>query len=184
MSKLKRTKLSQEELDIFQHAMKDVKRLKHKKIKITSHPKQTNASKQPTQKISEVINHAQALAPVGGEEYIDYKKKDIANKILRNLRKGQYNVEAILDLHGKSVNQAKTALNRFLLRCLHDNIQVLLIIHGKGNPKQMPILKNKLNHWLREIDDVLAFCSASSRHGNRGALYVLLRKIVRTVRIK
>ncbi|MET0035007.1 MAG: Smr/MutS family protein [Candidatus Thiodiazotropha lotti] len=40
---------------------------------------------------------------------------------------------------------------------------------------RQPILKHKLNIWLRQRDDVLAFTSAPRRDGGTGAAYVLLR---------
>jgi DNA-nicking Smr family endonuclease len=51
-------------------------------------------------------------------------------------------------------------------------------VHGKGNGswQKQPVLKNKLNQWLRQRDEVLAFCSARPCDGGTGAIYVLLKK--------
>ena len=51
------------------------------------------------------------------------------------------------------------------------------IIHGKGSRSEegQPVLKHKVNYWLRCRDEVLAFTSATGRDGGTGALYVLLR---------
>jgi DNA-nicking Smr family endonuclease len=51
------------------------------------------------------------------------------------------------------------------------------IIHGKGygSREQAPVLKSRLNHWLREQQDVLAFCSSRRDQGGTGAVNVLLR---------
>jgi len=92
------------------------------------------------------------------------------------LRGGKYNAEAVLDLHGMTIPQAKSALQQFIDQCHQDQIRHVLIIHGKGKPFTKPIIKNKLNHWLREIADVLAFSSAQIRHGSTGAVYVLLKR--------
>src|SRR5205085_11200856 len=122
------------------------------------------------------LNESLDLDPVQGEEFISYKHSSISNKTLSNLRKGQYTIEATLDLHGLFVEKAKDAVDDFLQQCLHDKVRVVLIIHGKGHHSGMPILKNKLNHWLRELPSVLAFCSAARGHGSRGAIYVLLKR--------
>ena len=37
------------------------------------------------------------------------------------------------------------------------------------------MLKNKLNHWLQQWDEVLAFCSARPVDGGTGAIYLLLK---------
>ncbi|RMD71241.1 MAG: DNA mismatch repair protein MutS, partial [Gammaproteobacteria bacterium] len=51
------------------------------------------------------------------------------------------------------------------------------IVHGKGRRSaRQPVLKQKVNGWLRARDEVLAFCSARPHHGGTGALYVLLRR--------
>ncbi|HRY16587.1 MAG TPA: Smr/MutS family protein, partial [Candidatus Competibacteraceae bacterium] len=48
---------------------------------------------------------------------------------------------------------------------------------GKGSRHRGPILKQKVNHWLRQRDEVLAFCSARAIDGGTGAVYVLLRRM-------
>jgi DNA-nicking Smr family endonuclease len=52
------------------------------------------------------------------------------------------------------------------------------IIHGKGNGsvQRRPVLKGKVNHWLQQRDEVLAFCSARPVDGGTGAVYVLLKR--------
>jgi DNA-nicking Smr family endonuclease len=75
-----------------------------------------------------------------------------------------------------TAEDAKNALSHFLAACKRNGIRHVLMIHGKGRSNRKPILKNKLNHWLRQTDDVLAFCSAMSKDGSSGALYVLLRR--------
>jgi DNA-nicking Smr family endonuclease len=52
------------------------------------------------------------------------------------------------------------------------------IIHGKGHGshQRKPVLKGKVDHWLRQRRDVLAFCSARQADGGTGAVYVLLRR--------
>lgn len=110
------------------------------------------------------------------EAVICHKHASVSNKILRKLGKGQYNIEAMLDLHGMTVAVAEREVDAFIKYCLQADKQVILLIHGKGVQRQMPILKNKLYQWLRHIDHVLAFCSAAPSQGSRGALVVLLKR--------
>ena len=116
------------------------------------------------------------LDPVGSEDLLEFVRGGIQHKILRKLRQGQYNVEAILDLHGKTVEEARQTLSRFLWTCQDKGVRHALVIHGKGRSGGRPILKNKLNHWLRQTEEVIAFCSATGKDGRGGALYVLLRR--------
>ena len=70
------------------------------------------------------------------------------------------------------------ALAAFLDRCGHRGARCVHIIHGKGHgsSNQGPVLKNKVNAWLRQREEVLAFCSAQPKDGGTGAVYVLLRR--------
>lgn len=176
----KKSKISQEDINTFAEAVKGVKPLRQKeKIRLAQAVRTRSRRKSEQDETDEEMlkfSEGAYLEKVGGEEFISFQQPGISNKTLRKLRKGQYNVEAILDLHGKSVEEAVTVLNSFLQQCLREEIRVVLIIHGKGHHSRMPILKNKLNHWLREINMVLAFCSAAPPHGSRGAMYVMLRR--------
>lgn len=174
----KHIKINKEDLETFHSAVSGTKPLKKSdkvRLKVPiSHKKPVTSQKQEKETLH--LNESLELDAVAGEEFISYKQAGISNKILRNLRKGQYNVQATLDLHGFIVDDAKEAVDEFLQQCLQDSIRVALIIHGKGHHSEMPVLKNKLNHWLRELSSVLAFCSATTIHGSRGAIYVLLKR--------
>ena len=54
---------------------------------------------------------------------------------------------------------AENELIRFLALCRDRHIRCVRIIHGKGYGSRAgsPVLKNRLNHWLRQHPDVLAF---------------------------
>ena len=98
--------------------------------------------------------------------------------VVRKLRRGQFAVEAELDLHGFIVPQARTALDKFLRDARALGKRCVRVIHGKGRRSQgkLPVLKGKVNAWLRQKDDVMAFCTAVPRDGGAGAVYVLLRR--------
>jgi DNA-nicking Smr family endonuclease len=86
-------------------------------------------------------------------------------------------VELELDLHGLTVSYAREMLLEFLRACRQRRVRCVQIVHGKGKSSdRQPILKHKLNLWLRQWEDVLAFCSARPRDGGTGAVYVLLRQ--------
>ena len=90
---------------------------------------------------------------------------------------GKYEIQSQLDLHRHSVDQARSALKRFIGDCHQHSIRCALITHGKGEGRQEPAkLKSCVNHWLRQFDQVLAFHSAQKQHGGLGATYVLIKK--------
>ena len=104
-------------------------------------------------------------------------KPGVQHGVFRKLRLGQYPQEATLDLHQLSLREARTAVMRFIRDCLRHEIRCALIIHGLGLRAKPPaMMKSHVNHWLRQIDEVLAFHSSQKPHGGLGAVYVLLRK--------
>jgi DNA-nicking Smr family endonuclease len=175
----KKSDLSDDDKTTFREAMRGVKRLSH--TKVTTPLKKEPLRRRPIEENTNnddyfIFSDYEKLDPVGSEDILQFARSGLQHKILRNLRTGQYNIEAVLDLHGMTADEAKNSLSEFLTSCKHHGIRHVLMIHGKGRGNSKPILKNKLNHWLRQTDEVLAFCSASAKDGSSGALYVLLRR--------
>ncbi len=111
-----------------------------------------------------------------GDE-LGWFRPGLQNRVFQDLRRGRFEVEFELDLHGLTVAFAKVILEEFFQECRMRQIRCARIIHGKGLGSQgrQPVLKRMVNLWLRQRDEVLAFCSATSRDGGTGAAYVLLR---------
>jgi DNA-nicking Smr family endonuclease len=115
------------------------------------------------------------------DEYIEGLAPGIDKRLLKKLRVGDYAVQAHLDLHGFTSDEARPEVEKFLLRARTDGRRCVLIIHGRGhNSKEgIPVLKERLKVWLtrgRISGGVLAFCTARPTDGGAGAAYVLLRK--------
>lgn len=112
-----------------------------------------------------------------GEELL-FARPGVQHSVMRRLRRGEYIIEAQLDLHGYTVVQARESVNRFLQECRSLGRRCVRIIHGKGRGSEgrLPVLKGKVNVWLRRKDEVLAFCPARPTDGGGGAVYVLLKK--------
>jgi DNA-nicking Smr family endonuclease len=112
-----------------------------------------------------------------GEELL-FVRNGVQQRLLRKFRRGQFAIEAELDLHGRNVPEARERVGEFLQQMRASGKRCVRIIHGKGlsSAGKLPVLKVKVNHWLRQTNDVLAFCSARPQDGGTGAVYVLLRK--------
>ncbi len=112
-------------------------------------------------------------------EHLLYCRDGVQLTVLRKLRRGQYSLGAQLDLHGLSWAEAREAVHLFVNAMRRSRIHCVRIVHGKGNRSRHlgPVLKQKLNLYLRKRDDVLAFCSARPQDGGTGAIYVLLRSL-------
>lgn len=171
----KKSKLSQEDLDTFQKAVQGTKPLTHGKVRLAEKKEKVSIKKQTFDDVPVFFDGGDPREYIQADDCIEYKCDGVSHKILRKLSKGQYNVEAVLDLHRQTIEEARIAVNHFLHECLQRRLKSVLIIHGKGKPGSLPALKNQLNYWLRQAQPVLAFCSAAPRHGGNGAVYVLLK---------
>lgn len=118
------------------------------------------------------------VVPVDPLDILEFKRPGIQHGVYKNLRLGKYSIDAQLDLHRMTVDQAREAVAEFIGDCLEHNIRCALINHGKGeNRKPHPaLLKSCVAHWLPQLDAVMAFHSAQRQHGGVGATYVLLKK--------
>ena len=108
---------------------------------------------------------------------LSFRRPGIGPDVLRRLRRGQWVVQAELDLHGMRRDEARTALLAFIHHAQSRDRRCLRVIHGKGlsSPGREPVLKHKVRGWLVQLDAVLAFCQAGPADGGAGALLVLLR---------
>lgn len=109
-------------------------------------------------------------------DFLEFRRPGIQHRLFHDLQRGLIEADATLDLHGLRVREARQALLRFLAQGLAADRRCVRIIHGKGrgSDTQQPVLKQKVNQWLRQRDEVLAFVSAPRWDGGTGAVYVLL----------
>ncbi|MDC9725983.1 MAG: Smr/MutS family protein [Gammaproteobacteria bacterium] len=117
---------------------------------------------------------------VGNEEILSFQRSGVQDRLFSQLRQGQLRLDAELDLHGMTIAVAHQQLAEFIDECRRQNIRCVRIIHGKGwgSKDNQPVLKTKLNAWLQQEDNVLAFCSTpiEAGGGGAGAVFVLLRR--------
>ncbi len=118
------------------------------------------------------------VEPLGAQDVLGWQRPGVQHGVFRKLRLGQYPIEARLDLHRMTVEQARREVFRFIGDCVRYGLRSVIILHGKGerNPDGIAQLKSYLAKWLPELDDVLAFHSAQRHHGGTGAVYVMVRK--------
>jgi DNA-nicking Smr family endonuclease len=112
-----------------------------------------------------------------GDELL-FRRAGVPELVLRRLRRGQYRIEAEIDLHGMIVSEAAARLGDFLRDARARDLRCLRVIHGKGmrSGTRGPVIKNTVNALLRRSDQVLAFASARPVAGGTGATLVLLSR--------
>ncbi len=112
----------------------------------------------------------------GGDEAA-WTRAGVQQSVLRDLRRGRWAIQAHLDLHGYTRDEARLAVNRFIAECQGLGKRCVRIVHGKGlgSPGREPILKKLVLGWLTQKTEVLAFCQARTVDGGAGAVMVLLQ---------
>ena len=118
------------------------------------------------------------VEPLGALDVLSWMRPGVQHGVFKKLRLGQYAIEARLDLHRMTVEEARREVFGFVRDCVRYGLRSVIILHGKGerNPDGIAQLKSYLAKWLPELEDVLAFHSAQKHHGGTGAVYVMVRK--------
>lgn len=173
-----------DELELFRQEMQGVRRIKTKPR--VDPPKPAVPEPSLIHRRQMAVQVAQGDSNHLTEEIIDlvhpldlleYRTDGVSHGVFRKLKRGQYAIDARLDLHRKSMQEAREEVFGFVADCLRYDVRSAMILHGKGErgePKAF--LKSCVNTWLKQMPEVLAFHSAQKHHGGVGALYVLLRK--------
>lgn len=111
-----------------------------------------------------------------------FKQDYQINKRMKlKLERGLIRPEIKLDLHGKSLSEAKKALSQFIKTSINNNIRCILVITGKKKTLSgsKGLIRESLPLWLKEnelFNYILFHCYAIKKDGDDGARYILLRK--------
>ena len=110
------------------------------------------------------------------DDALSYRRSGIGTDVTRKLRKGGWSIQGQVDLHGLRREDAREALVDFIKDAARMGWRCVRVVHGKGlgSPGKMPVLKAKVQSWLIQKQEVLAFVQARPAHGGAGALVVLL----------
>lgn len=172
-------KVSSEDLQLFRDAIGEVKRLDdtvYSSVKPLPRPIPRQQQLDDKAVIDELLSDPSQNEILETGEHLSYRNHGVQANVLKKLRRGSFSIQAELDLHGLTVEQARDQVRHFLHSALDQEHRCVRIIHGKGrkNAERAPILKPMLNHWLQRKREVIAFCSAKPEDGGTGAVYVLL----------
>lgn len=109
---------------------------------------------------------------------LEYKQDGIQQGVLDKLHHGGYPPQASVNLTRMTVEQSRQDLFIFIKHMRQQQLRTLLIIHGKGrhDNSHANIIRSFVARWLRQFDEVQAYCRALGRHGGEGACYAVLKK--------
>jgi DNA-nicking Smr family endonuclease len=175
--------MSQEDFNLFQQMVGDVKPLTHDIVDLKKCYQVTESQLARRDAATSIpssdpdylsLHDAPQLSP---HEPVAFKRDGVQEGVFRKLRLGKYPIQARLDLHRKTLEQARSEIVKFIAQCIKMDIRTVIIVHGKGERANPPaLMKSYVTHWLPQIGDVQCIHSAQHFHGGSGAVYVLLRK--------
>jgi len=174
-------KISAEEIELFRNAVKTSTPLKtesNQPFKNKPKPRAIHSRQDNKEVLIESLESNIEIQEVNANDPLKFYRSGINKKNFKKLARGSYSIQAKLDLHGMTINEAKKELKTFINHCVNYRYTCVRIIHGKGlgSRGKEPVLKQEVNRLLRRWKQVLAFVSARQIDGGTGAIYVLLKK--------
>jgi DNA-nicking Smr family endonuclease len=157
------------------HALPDTGRARIERPLPAPEPRQREADERAAlaESLSDEVDIDTLLLTDDG---LSYRRPDIAADVVNRLRRGQWAIQAQVDLHGLRRDEARERIAAFLREARRRGHRCVRVVHGKGNgsPGRQPVLKAKVQRWLAQSAEVVAFTQASAPQGGAGALVVLL----------
>lgn len=130
------------------------------------------------QSLSDEVNLESLLLTDDG---LSFRRPGIGPDVVTKLRRGHWALQGDIDLHGYTRDEARQMLTDSIRECHRRGMRCLRVVHGKGlgSPGRQPVLKAKVQRWLAQSAEVIAFAQASGPQGGAGALVVLLAGLSR-----
>jgi DNA-nicking Smr family endonuclease len=112
------------------------------------------------------------------DDGLSFRRPGLGADVVARLRRGQWSIQSQIDLHGLRREEAREALAAFIRQSLRAGRRCVRVVHGKGlgSPGGEPVLKGKVQRWLAQCNEVIAFAQATAAQGGAGALVVLLQR--------
>jgi DNA-nicking Smr family endonuclease len=175
------------EEELFSHAMDEVLEIEaFRSLACAHHPKKSalhvgkaDPDREALAALNEIVGGQRPMHLPDTQEYVEWINPDYHDVIILNLHEGRFSVQAYLDLHGCTVQEAEAELDDFLKEAFKKGLYCIKIIHGRGlRSVKGPRIKDAVVRRLagRYRKNVIAYVTARQCDGGLGALYVLLRK--------
>ena len=174
--------ISSEDRELFRNAVKNSIPIKKNNLRVNfkSKPKaRANQTRKDEEEVLiETLQGGIENQEKSTSQFLEFHRSGLSKKVIRKLQKGSYSIQAELDLHGMTVNDANEELKSFVNSCVLHNYTCVRVIHGKGlgSGDRGPVLKYEVTRLLKKWKQVVAYVSARQVDGGTGALYVLLKR--------
>ncbi|QYF93717.1 Smr/MutS family protein [Massilia sp. PAMC28688] len=183
-----RERVARQEAGLFRNALGDVKKLPESNRYVPNAPPGINVTIKPKRLLSQAEDDAAVLRESLSDQFevdhlleddpsLSFTRAGVGSDVVRKLRKGHWQVQDELDLHGMRRDTARDQLGSFLARAVQRKLRCVCIIHGKGlgSAGGEPVLRSMVHSWLEQKPDVIAFCAANVDGRSHGAVIVLLK---------
>ncbi len=177
---------AENEEDLFRQAMEGVTPIPHPNFVERGLPRlppektEEPSEAEPLLKLRDLVQQGMGFEVAHTPEYIEGTMYQVPPEVARRLHRGDFSIQAYINLHRFKVADAQEAFERFIKWAVATGKTGVLIIHGRGlSSPHEPVLKQKVVEWLTRgpwRKWVVAYASARSCDGGAGATYVLLRR--------
>jgi DNA-nicking Smr family endonuclease len=172
---------------LFEAAMAGVTPLAQKEVPDRPEPRKdacphplTEGDDGGRQALEALVRHGIGFRVSHTPEYIQGSGLPVDPALLKKLRQGKFAIEAHIDLHGFTADEAAERLNRFIEAALKSGKRSVLLVHGRGlSSPGKPVLKALVERVLTQGPYrrwLLAYTSARQCDGGAGATQVLFRR--------
>ncbi len=164
--------LSDEDIALFKNAIGATKKIKQDKVvhKVNKQLKNHNLEKKQQQDtLNNEFYFSDDFQPLLAEDPIRYLREDGDPNELKKLKRGYYEPDLFLDLHGLTQREAKKEISALISACLRERVFCACIMYGHGKN----ILKKQTPLWLAQHPDILCFHQAPKNYGGNAALLIL-----------
>jgi DNA-nicking Smr family endonuclease len=132
-------------------------------------------------RLSDLVSGQAPFDITESDEYVEGYRVGLDPRLVSQLRRGEFAVQAHFDMHGMIQGAAKEALKEFIIASVCKGLRTVLVVHGRGlrSPGGHSVLKHASAGWLSHGaigGHVLAFTTARPTDGGAGATYVLLKR--------
>ncbi len=175
-----------DEKELFLEAMTDVKpisrknQIEHTAISVSQIGLDDDSDNETLLQLQDLVKFGKGFVVSDTPEYVEGTGYNINPEITKRLHRGDFSIQAHIDLHGLCVENARDTFEKFIKKSIATGKRAVLIVHGRGlSSPDKPVLKNKVIEWLTRghwRKWVIAFSSARLCDGGAGATYVLLRQ--------
>ncbi len=162
-----------EDFDFFTQAMAGVKRIQQDKVE----PERLKKPQKPKKEIEkQAVQTANFYFSDNFVPYFDpakplqYVQDGYPSFLAKQLRRGLFYPELILDLHGLTQANAKLEIAALINEAKQQHVACVCVVHGLGTG----ILKQKTPDWLVQHPSVIAIHQAPLEWGGDGAVLILL----------